>query len=59
MSTHIPWKSKEPSLYSKNTDCNCFRENLDEQTTLEIPLKTEIGIEEAVENIIKAIQNAA
>jgi len=32
---------------------------LDELITLEIPLKTEIDIEEAVENITKAIQKAA
>jgi len=32
---------------------------LDELIALEIPLKTEIDIEEAVENITKAIQKAA
>jgi hypothetical protein len=57
--THIPGKSNKPSLYSKKTDWNCFREAVDEQITLNIPLKTEIDIEEAVENITKAIQNAA
>ena len=57
--THILGKSKKPSLYSKKTDWNCFRETLDEQITLAIPLKTEIDIEEAVENITKLIQNAA
>jgi len=48
-------KSKEPSVYSKKTDWNCFRETLDELITLEIPLKTETHIEEVVANIIKAI----
>jgi len=32
--------------------------NLDELITLEIPLKTEIDIEEAVENLTKAIKKA-
>jgi nitrogen regulatory protein PII len=59
MFTHILGKSKKPSLYSKHTDWKCFRETLDEQTTLEIPLKTEVDIEETVENITKAIQHAA
>jgi len=58
--THVLGKPKKPSLYSKKkTDWNCFRETLDEQLTLTIPLKTEIEIEEAVENITKAIQKAA
>ena len=38
---------------------NYFRETLDELITLEIPLKTERDIEEAVENGNKAIQKAA
>jgi len=59
MLTHVPGKSKKPSLYSNKTEWDCFRETLDELITLEIPLKTEIDIEEAVENITKAIQKAA
>jgi hypothetical protein len=59
MFTHILGKSKKSSLYSNHTDWNCFRETIDEQITLEIPVKTEIGIEEAVESITKAIQHAA
>jgi hypothetical protein len=59
MFTHIPGKSNKPSLYSKNTDWNCFRQTLDDLITLERPLKTEIDIEEAVENITKGIQKAA
>jgi len=58
MFTHALGKPKKP-LYSKKTDWNCFRETLDEQLTLTIPLKTEIDIDEAVENITKAIHNAA
>ena len=57
--THIPGKSMKPSLYSKKTEWNCFRETLDELIALEIPLKTETDIEETVENITKAIQKAA
>ena len=49
----------KPSLCSKKTDWTCFRETLDEHVTPMIPLKTEIDIEEAVENITKIIQNAA
>jgi hypothetical protein len=59
MFTPIPGTSKKRSLYSNKTDWNCFRETLGEQITLEIPLKTEIDIEESVENITEAIQNAA
>jgi len=59
MFTHIPRKSKKTSLYSKKADWNCFRGTLDEQITLEILLKTEINIEEEVENITKAIQSTA
>jgi hypothetical protein len=55
----MPGKSKKSSLYSKNTDWNCFRQTVDELITLEIPLKTEIDIEEAVDNITKRIQKAA
>ena len=59
MFIHVPGKSKKPSLHSKKTDWNCFRETLDELITFEISLKTEIPIEEAVENITKGIQKAA
>jgi hypothetical protein len=45
MFTHMPGKSKKPSLYSKNTDWNYFRETLYDLITLEIPIKTEIYIE--------------
>jgi hypothetical protein len=58
MFSHIPGKSKKPSLYSKKTKWNCFRETLDELITLEILLTTEIDVEETVENITKAIQEA-
>ena len=59
MFTHIPGKSKKPFLYSKKADWDRFRESLNELITLQIPLKTEIDIEEAGENITKAIQKAA
>jgi hypothetical protein len=59
MFNQTPGKSKRPFLYSKKTDWNCFIETLDEPVTLKIPIKTEIDIEEAVENITKAIKKAA
>jgi hypothetical protein len=59
MFTHVPGKSNKPSLWRKNTDWNCFRETLYDLITLKIPIKTKIDIEEAVENITKAIQKAA
>ena len=59
MFTHTLGKPKKPSLYNKKTDWNYFKEILDEHLTLTVPLKTEIYIEEAVEDVTKAIQKAA
>ena len=59
MLTHIPGRSKKLSLYSKKMGWNCFSEPLDEPITFQMPLKTEIHIEEAVENITKAIKKSA
>lgn len=59
MCAQILGKPKKPSLYSIKTDWNYFREILNKHIHLDIPLKTELDIEEAVENITKAIQNAA
>jgi len=42
-------------LYSKKTDWNYFKEILDKQLTLTVPLKTEIDIEKAVEDVTKAM----
>jgi hypothetical protein len=39
MFTHILGKSNKPFLYSKHTNWNCFKETVDEQITLEMPLK--------------------
>ena len=60
MCTRTKGTPKKPSLYSKKkTDWNYFKEILDEQLTLTVPLKTEIDIEEADEAVTKSIQNAA
>jgi hypothetical protein len=59
MFTHILSKLKRPSLYKRHTDWDCFREMLDAQINLEIPLKTEVDREEAVANLTNAIQQAA
>jgi hypothetical protein len=48
-------KIKETVLIQQKDRPNCFRESLDEYT-LKILLAAEIDIEEAVENITKAIQ---
>ena len=59
MHANVTGQPTKPSLYSKRTDWNYFREILDDQLTLTVPLKTKIDIEEAVINITTAIQNAA
>ena len=59
MHANVIGQPTKPSLYSKRTDWNYFREILDNQLTLTVPLKTKIDIEEAVINITTAIQNAA
>ncbi|PNF19341.1 putative RNA-directed DNA polymerase from transposon X-element [Cryptotermes secundus] len=59
MYAQILEKPKEPSLHSKNTNWNLFRETLDKIVTLETPLKTEADIDDEVERLTKAIQLAA
>lgn len=58
-SNSVICKPKKPSLYSRKTDWNLFRKNLDQLLNLEIPLKTILDLENAVENLTKAIQQAA
>jgi hypothetical protein len=55
MFNHIPQNQRNCPNTAKRR-LNCFRETLDDLITLEIPIKTEINIEEIVENITKAIQ---
>jgi hypothetical protein len=50
---------KEPTLYSKHTDWNLFREKLDSLVVLETPLKTKADINADVERLTKIIQTAA
>ena len=57
--SHIIEKVKGPSLYNKRTNWNYFREKLAELIDIDIPLKTAMDIETAVENLTKAIQTAA
>jgi hypothetical protein len=52
-------KINETFLIQQKDRLNCFRETLDELLTLEIPLKTEIVIEQEIENINNTIQKAA
>jgi len=59
MFTHVLGKPKKTVIIQQKTDWNCFRVTVDEHLTLTIPLKIEIDIEEAVENITKAILKAA
>jgi hypothetical protein len=51
-------KPKTPSLTSSKTNWDTFREQLDSLLTLEIPLKSTLDIEDAVETVTKAIQAA-
>ena len=59
MFAHIQGKPKKPSLYTNRKNWNYFREIPDTSITLEIPLKTETDIEAAVQDLTKAIQQAA
>jgi hypothetical protein len=52
-------KPKKPSLTSSKTNWSTFRAKLDGLITLEMPLKTNLDIEEAVETVTKAMQEAA
>lgn len=52
-------KEKRPTLFSKRTDWNIFREELDRLISLNIPLKTEKELEEAVNTLTTNIQQAA
>lgn len=52
-------KEAEPYLHNKRTDWDLFRHKLEDLTSLKIPLRSEIDIEEAVERLTKNIQEAA
>jgi hypothetical protein len=56
--TSAQGKPKTPLLTRSNTNWDTFREQLDALLTLEIPLKTTLEIEYAVETVTKAIQAA-
>lgn len=58
ISTHIILKSHPPTLYNRHTNWIQFREHLSIIPT-DVPLKTEYDIDEAVELLTCAIQDAA
>jgi hypothetical protein len=47
---------KKPSLNNKNTDWEAFREQLNTQINLKIPLKREDDLEDAIHNLTTVIQ---
>ena len=51
-------KEKQPTLHTRKTDWNKFREELDKLITLEIPLKTNQDIDNLQSNIQQAAWNA-
>lgn len=58
LSTTILIRETPPKLGSKNTNWDIFREIIDEELKLNIPLKSRIDIENAVQNLNKIIQAA-
>jgi hypothetical protein len=59
MFSHIIGKPKRPSLCNQQTDWDCFRDMLDDRLNLQIPLQTQLDIEDAVACLTHAIQQAA
>lgn len=59
ISTNIIQKQKPASLTTKKTNWELFRNLLDDKLSTNISLKSEEEINEAVENLTKAIQQAA
>jgi hypothetical protein len=49
----------KPSLYNKNTNWEVFREQINTQVNLKIPLKTEAELEDAAHNFTTVLQQAA
>ena len=50
---------KKPTLSNKNTDWEIFRELIEKQINLQIPLKTKTDLEDAVYSLTTTIQQAA
>jgi hypothetical protein len=59
MYTHVLSISQKQSLYTNHTDWDVFRETLDERLNLAIPLQTPLDIEDTVETLTVAIQQAS
>ena len=57
--TGIISKRQTASLHNKKTDWTAFREKIDKEINLKIPLKNEQEIEDGTECIIKVIPNSA
>jgi hypothetical protein len=58
-STQILRKQKPPELHNKRTNWELFREIIDRRLQLNIPLKTEEELNDAVEQFTNEIQKAA
>jgi hypothetical protein len=59
MYTYFQQQPKKPTLYNKSTNWDVFREQLQTQIQLKIPLKTTADLEDAVHNLTTVIQQAA
>lgn len=59
VSLSVIMKIRSPALYNKYTDWDSFRRWIENNITLNLPLKTEIDIDNATEYLTKLIQEAA
>ena len=59
LSTGIICKQRPPSLHNKKTDSTAFREKINREVNLKIPLQNEQEIENGIEYITKLIQDSA
>lgn len=59
VSTTIIKTEKKPYLYNGNTDWDMFRRYLLASGSMKLPLKSEVDIEHATEQLIRTIQEAA
>lgn len=59
MNSHITQVPAQPALHNKRTDWEYFRQRLEYQLDLHVPLKDEYDIERAVTSLTELIQNVA
>lgn len=57
--TDIPIPPKKPSLHNKKTNWPLFRDHVEMNLNLKIPLKNEKNLEDALEHFTKIVQQAA